>query len=160
MPNLFRFPPHHSVLTTPIMAALFVSLVGCNNSKFEFAKVEGRVLLDGSPVPEAKVVFMPTSQTSDGEAGPYSMGVTDAEGVFTLNSVEKKPHAGAVVGPHKIIVSTKRSHLAPDSLDVEIIDSPETIPPQYSHYKKTTLQFEVPSGGTDEANLDLVSTGQ
>ena len=104
MPNLFRFPPHHSVLTTPIMAALFVSLVGCNNSKFEFAKVEGRVLLDGSPVPEAKVVFMPTSQTSDGEAGPYSMGVTDAEGVFTLNSVEKKPSSAQYVSSNRSFV--------------------------------------------------------
>lgn len=129
--------------------------IGCNTSKFEFASVEGRVLLDGEPVQEAKVVFMPTGITDDGEAGPYSQGRTDADGRFTLRSIEENPRDGAVVGQHKIVVSTKKARLHPDQIDVEIIESPETIPHKYTYYKRTPLRFSVPSGGTDSAELLL-----
>ncbi len=141
-----------------VAVVLLTTFVGCSGSKFEFADVEGSVTLDGQPVPEAKVVYMPMASSDDGEAGPYSQGITDAEGRYTLSSVEPSPHDGAVVGQHKIVVSTKRAHLDPDRLDVEIIDSPETIPHQYTYYKRTPLTHEVPSGGTENADIQLVSS--
>ncbi|QDT69278.1 hypothetical protein MalM25_22140 [Planctomycetes bacterium MalM25] len=149
---------YHGDFCSAVMAALLLAAIGCNNSKFEFAEVQGSVTLDGQPVPEAKVVYMPVASNDDGEAGPYSQGVTDAEGRYTLKSVEPSPHKGAVVGQHKIVVSTKRAHLDPDKLDVEIIDSPETIPRQYTYYKRTPLTFEVPSGGTEIADFQLTSS--
>jgi len=142
------------------LAGSLALVAGCSSSKFEFADVEGRVLLDGEPVPEAKVVFMPTSINDDGEAGPYSRGRTGADGRFTLQSLEDNPRKGAVVGPHKIIVSTKKARLDPDQIDVEIIESPETIPRQYTYYRRTPLTFSVPSGGTDAADLLLESAGR
>lgn len=139
------------------VAASLALCIGCNSSKFEFADVTGRILLDGEPVQEARVVFMPTEVTDDGEAGPYSQGRTDADGRFTLQSIEERPRNGAVVGQHKIIVSTKKARLDPNQLDVEIIESPETIPRQYTYYKRTPLRFNVPSGGTVSAELLLDS---
>ena len=146
-----------NVSATLAAAWVMALFVGCNYSKFEFAKVEGRVLLDGQPVQEAKVVFMPISRSPDGESGPYSQGQTDADGRFKLSSVEERSRTGAVVGSHRIVVSTKKARLDPNQLDVEIIDSPETIPWKYTYYKRTPLTYDVPSGGTNSAELLLDS---
>lgn len=155
MPFRSNHRSHAAASLTPAIALLLCA--GCSSSLFEFADVEGRVLLDGEPVQEAKVVFMPTARGPNGEAGPYSQGRTDSEGRFTLNSIEEDPRTGAVVGLHKIVVSTKKARLDPNQMDVEIIESPETIPHVYTYYKRTPLTFTVPSGGTDSADIILQS---
>lgn len=145
-------------LAAVVVAAVIAITVGCNNSKFKFAEVAGRILLDGEPVPEAKVVFMPTAANDDGESGPYSQGVTDTDGRYELNTMDVDPRAGAVVGPHRVIVSTKQAHMDPDVMDLEIIDVPESIPWEYTYYKKTPLKFEVPSSGAEDADFALESS--
>jgi hypothetical protein len=139
---------------------LATAAMGCNSSKFEFAPVKGQVLLDGKPVDQAKIVFMPSTVREDGESGPYSQGLTDAEGRFALETVEPSPRTGAVVGPHRIIVSTKQARLDPEVLDREIIDVPESIPWEYTYYKRTPLKYEVPRGGTNSADFAIVTSGQ
>ena len=129
--------------------------IGCGDSRFKYAPVSGQVLLDGKPVSGARVVFMPRATGESHEAGPYSNGETDDEGRFQLESVEAKSRDGAVVGPHRVIISTRKSHLDPDDRDVEIIDSPEIIPWPYTNYKKTPLSFEVPAEGSEVANFEL-----
>jgi len=140
-----------------LLLGLLAITVGCGDSKFKFAPVEGRVLLDGQPVAKARVVFMPQTRTDDGETGPYSGGETDADGRYSLASTEETPRTGAVVGSHRIIISTKRAHLHPTELDTEVIDSPETIPAVYTNYRLTPLTFEVPAGGTTTADFSLES---
>lgn len=136
-------------------AIAFASISGCGGSKFKYAEVEGRVVLDGAPVPDARVIFMPMTTNEDGESGPYSQGVTDADGRYKLTTQGEKTRSGAVVGSHRVIVSTKRAHLDPDVLDREIIDVPESIPRMYTHYRETPLAFEVPSGGATDADFSL-----
>ena len=152
---MFSSPSVFSPMCLCVAVAAFATATGCNSSKFEFANVEGQVSLDGKPVNQAKVVFMPSKPTANGESGPFSQGVTDAEGRFVLQTVERSPRAGAVVGPHRIIVSTKRARLDPDGLDREIIEVPESIPWEYTYYKRSPLRFDVPSGGTKSAALKL-----
>lgn len=150
-----RFSEYRIDRSAVVVAVLIAMTMGCNNSKFEFAEVTGRILLNGEPVPEAKVVFMPTTTSEDGESGPYSQGVTDAEGRYELNTMDDDSRSGAVVGSHRVIVSTKQAHMDPDVMDLEIIDSPESIPWKYTHYKKTPLKFEVPSIGAEDADFAL-----
>ncbi|MEQ8846715.1 hypothetical protein [Botrimarina sp.] len=133
---------------------------GCNSSKFEFAEVRGRVVLDGKPVSEAKVVFMPTTINEDGESGPYSQGLTDSDGRYELTTQDEHARSGAVVGRHRVVVSTKQAHLAEGVMDREIIDVPESIPRKYTHYRETPLVFEVPTGGADDADFSLESPGR
>jgi hypothetical protein len=137
--------------------AVVLAVAGCGDSKFSYAPVAGQVLLDGKPVPNARVVFMPRTTREDGEAGPYSNGTTDDEGRFTLATVESDSKSGAVVGPHRVIVSTRQAHVEPNDPDIEIIDSPETIPRPYNHYRLTPLTFEVPPKGTTSADFKLDS---
>lgn len=146
----------HGALTGSLLALLVIT-TGCGDSKFTFAPIEGRVTLDGQPVTNARVVFMPQSRTDDGEAGPYSGGETDADGHYSLASTDETPRAGAVVGPHRVVISTKRSHRHPTELDTEVIDSPETIPAVYTNYRLTPLTFDVPAGGSTSADFSLDS---
>ncbi len=145
------------ILTALLLLAVTVVAVGCGDSKFRFAPVSGQIFLDGEPVSNARVVFMPRSTREDDEAGPYSNGETDEEGRYTLMSVDESPRRGAVVGPHNVIVSTRRSHLDPEDPDIEIIDVPEAIPRIYTHYRLTPLNYEVPPEGTESADFQLQS---
>jgi hypothetical protein len=139
------------------LLTLLAVTTGCGDGKFQFAPVEGRVLLDGQPVAKARVVFMPKASTADGEAGPYSGGETDLEGRYTLSTLEETPTVGAVIGSHRITISTRVAHLDPDKLDTEVIDSPETIPAEYTNYRLTPLTFDVPAGGSTSADFSLES---
>lgn len=143
-----------------IVALMAISLLtGCSESKFEYAPVSGQVTLDGHPVARARVVFMPKSSREDGEAGPFSNGETDAEGRYQLKTVSQNSANGAVVGRHRIIISTRRMHMDPDNPDREILDSKETIPRVYNDYTKSKLEFVVSPDGTDAADFVLVSDG-
>jgi hypothetical protein len=146
----------HGALAGALLTLVAIT-TGCGDSKFKFAPVEGRVLLDGRPVAKARVVFMPQASGADGEAGPYSGGETGADGRYSLSSTDETPRAGAVVGSHRIIISTKRAHLHPTELDTEVIDSPETIPAEYTNYRLTPLTFDVPAAGSTSADFSLES---
>lgn len=134
---------------------VIASTLGCGDSQFEYAPVSGKVTLDGEPVSGARVVFMPQASGDSREAGPYSNGETDEQGNFELSSVATDPHDGAVVGNHRIVISTRKTHLDPDNRDIEIIDVPESIPRPYTNYQKTPLTFQVSTDGPNEAKFEL-----
>lgn len=133
-------------------------IAGCGDSKFQYAPVSGQVLLDGNPVPNARITFMPSASGQHGEAGPYSNGETDEEGRFQLESVDDDPTSGAVVGSHRVIVSTKRSHLDPSNPDIEIIDKQEVIPFPFNDYRKTPLVFDLTPEGSETADFAIESS--
>jgi hypothetical protein len=106
-------------------------------------------MLDRRPLADAQVTFRPDSK--DLHPGPASYGTTDAEGRFTLRTVDG--HDGAVVGQHKVRISlpVKAPRGGPDAPPVN------KLPAKYSG-EKTILTFTVPEGGTQEANfLELTS---
>jgi hypothetical protein len=109
---------------------LVAGTTGCGGSASgvpELASVEGRVTLAGKPLPEAVVIFEPTT-------GAISTGVTDAEGYFKL--LYSGNRAGAVVGRHTVKIS---------KFDGEAGD--ELIPRQYND--ASTLIQEVSQGPND-----------
>lgn len=68
-----------------------IPFVGCSSS--EFADVSGQVTLNGEPVPEVIVYFVPQN-------GPRAQGTADEEGRFRLLTSSKG--YGAVVGKHQV----------------------------------------------------------
>jgi hypothetical protein len=62
--------------------------------------VEGRVLLDGKPLKNVQVTFIP--DTSAKTFGPSSTAVTDEEGHYRLVCEERARRPGAIVGAHRI----------------------------------------------------------
>jgi hypothetical protein len=93
-------------------------------------------MLDGKPLAGAGVVFQPNSRGRD------SMGVTDADGNYTLNYI--RDVQGAVAGWHSVRIT------AGDPLT----GKSEPVPARFN--VKTELRKEVKAGG-NEINFELTS---
>jgi hypothetical protein len=92
--------------------------------------------------------------------------VTDENGRFVLMTDDGQ--TGAVVGKHRVRIQTKRDEAnvfidpetgsadsAPRS-DAKKGGKIDPIPPEW-YSDKSTKEFEVPAGGTDQANFDIPS---
>jgi hypothetical protein len=132
------------------LAVLFV--VGCGSRTNKFAPVSGKVTMNNQPLANAIVTFSPIAPEGSTQAGDSSAGKTNDKGEFTLEST--KGVNGALVGKHNVSISL----LKPDTGDGDNRPTrkgwtKEQIPEKYSG--KSTLTFDVPSDGTDQANFAL-----
>src|SRR4051794_11621485 len=81
---------------TLVVAAL---VAGCAGR--EFAEVEGTVTLDGAPLPEVEVVFVPDPER--GLGGNNATAYTDAQGHYRLRAV-RDGRDGATLGWYRVVV--------------------------------------------------------
>jgi len=117
-----------------LIAAVF--LAGCGRPEVELASVTGTVTLDGKPLGNAFVQFVPSL------GGRAAGGATDETGHYELDySAQDK---GALVGTAKVLISTGD----PES------GRKEMVPPKYN--RKTELTAEV-GPGANVLNFDLQS---
>jgi len=80
---------------------------------WHLGSVSGTVSVDGKPVADAKVLFVPIDQAgSDSDRSPVSVAKTDKDGRFFLETVDGRK--GAVVGRHLVYVSTKEVDVSTD----------------------------------------------
>ncbi len=87
-----------------VMLGVMMSVTGCgggNDSGLNTVPVTGTVMMDGSPVEGAKVAFIPK------EGGQGAVGMTDAQGKFSLMTVD--PDDGAVPGSYTVTVFKSES---------------------------------------------------
>ena len=133
---------------------LLLAFVGCSKPPYELAPVSGVVTLDGQPLTEAVVSFAPIGGRETTIVGPGSTARTAEAGRYILRTF--KEEKGAVVGTHKVRVSTYRRRFVDfkTSDKLEVV-AEERVPKHYN--KKTTLTFDVPPGGVDDADFSLVS---
>jgi hypothetical protein len=124
--------------------AVLIALVGLASceSRPAFAEVSGVVLLDGQPMPEALVVFLPDPER--GTNGPRCSGVTDAQGRFRLMRDDRG--SGAVVGFHRVLVQDRRTF--PPPREKHVGGEPPVMPPsrvsrRYEHAGSTPLRQQV-----------------
>jgi hypothetical protein len=82
-----------------VVALGSAAAVGCGGR--EFAEVEGRVTLDGRPLPDVEIVFMP--DPARGNQGNNASAFTDADGRYRLHA-PRDNRAGTVLGPHRVVV--------------------------------------------------------
>ena len=98
--------------------------------------------------------FQPQRSGESVLVGPGSVGVTNAEGEFTLRS--HKGDSGAVVAPHVVSISTFESKMIdPTKSDAVKVISKERVPPRYR--APSELKVEVPAHGLSEAKFELTS---
>jgi hypothetical protein len=135
-----------------ILPAVVLAAAGCGGGPNVVA-VSGRVTFDNHPAVGLHVGFQPITEGGRNPGGG-SYAITDADGRFTLKMVEDD-RVGAVVGKHRVEIATRQQ--ADDATDsVQKAGRPKAvIPPKYNRESKLT--FDVPSGGTTEANFDLTS---
>ena len=96
-------------------------------------------------------------------AGLGSSAYTDSNGRFVLKSMDGKS-SGAVIGRHIVRIMTKGNDVVGQDLgtgspDGEVANPTKkivnAIPPEWN--SESDKEFEVPSGGTDKANFDIIS---
>src|SRR5687767_15247267 len=104
-----------------LLAVLMLVLVGCGPSGPEIASVSGRVTMDGKPLANATVVFIP-------ENGRPAGATTDADGRYELNFNEYRE--GAIPGKNMVRISTQRDP-TPGEEGKSIPGSKETVPAKY-----------------------------
>lgn len=96
--NRFAFvgSPFRGILGGAAVALLVVAVVlpGCGR-RFPMAEVSGKVTLDGEPLSDATVMFVP-------EKGFAAAGTLQPDGTFRL--ISGRPGDGAVIGSHKVAV--------------------------------------------------------
>lgn len=129
---------------------MLVLLAGCGGDSFSVVPVSGMVTLDGQPLADARVAFEPIAAVGELLAGPGSHGKTDAAGRYRLETLDGRP--GAIVGRHRVTISTAVAAPPGGANEFETVD--ERVPPRYLDGGET-LEFTVPTGGTDAADFAL-----
>jgi hypothetical protein len=131
-------------------------LAGCNSTDPSLVPVSGTVTLDGRPLANATVTFIP----KDGTPGFGGVGKTDAAGKYKLKGSRDDAN-GIPPGEYRVVISKR---LMPDGSEVPAEDhtppmnSParESVPPAFSSMAATTLGAGVKPGGPP-ADFDLKS---
>ena len=136
-------PRHTILILLPLACAL---AAGCGSSKT--APVSGRLTLNGKPLARASITFAPIGSKDKQEPGPSSAGITDADGRYTLKLIGQEG-SGAMIGKHKVMIALQEAVDTSDDNPVKL----KQLPLKYNG--QTTLEFDVPAGGTDAADFDL-----
>jgi hypothetical protein len=113
---------------TWLFALACFALAGCGGPPR--AEVEGVVTLDGRPLPNVEVIFLPDPEL--GSTGPRAAALTDAQGHYRLHS--DRGQDGAVVGKYRVLIvdnaARQRAPRPPQASGAEPPPSAFTLPPQ------------------------------
>ena len=122
-----------------------LGFAGCYSAETDIVAVSGRVTLGGEPLAGATVTLQPVDPADTGRA-TGSVGRTDADGRFSLTLIEP-PLPGAIVGKHRVTITTARSSANDAKLPVG-----ERVPRRWRDGSQT---FVVPEKGTSTADFAL-----
>jgi hypothetical protein len=127
------------LLLSFVFVFLLLALQGCGGRSY--APVSGTVTLDGKPVPNAVVTFVPLPEPGSHDAGDSASGKTNEKGEYTLKTYTPKGwRDGAQVGKHKVSISQQETRGEGDRSVTK-----EKLPNRYN--KNTELTYDVTSGG-------------
>ncbi len=139
----------------PIILAFALLCVGCGKSAPPLLEVEGRVILDGKPLSNVEVRFIPAlAQGSEFMA----KGITDKDGKFQLTC---KGKAGACVGENHVLITEAEipTHLKSEKTQLALAQYLQSLggrplPEKYTDLANNPLVVNVNSEQT-EYNLTL-----
>jgi hypothetical protein len=147
-----------NLASTALAVALAVGIAGCGHS--DYAPVSGVVTLNGKPYRNCVVQFLPMSTKEHPTPGRGSSGSTDENGRFQLKTFDA--HEGAAIGRQRVQIRTRYSAglhgyevWDPGQNKIVRADT-DPIPPEWNY--ASNKEYEVPPGGTDKANFDIVTT--
>jgi hypothetical protein len=135
---------NHPARALAFAVAVAPFLWGCGGSGVDLNRVKGTVMLDGNPLPDARVIFTPK------EGGRPAYGVTDARGNYDLGYTTE----GMGTPPGEYVVSIRTFRAPEEDLDTGEMTPAvaETVPSVYN--SPSTLTVTVPS---DTYDFDLKS---
>ena len=135
------------------LTLICLSLSGCG--KPTPVAVGGRVTLDGKPLAGVRVVFLPDTSSYDPDRHGSGVGITDADGKFTLKSSNGSD--GIWPGSYKVTFSlwVEKATKKPIAADAKPSEVPggviNLIPTKYESSSDTPETMSVSgSGGTKD----------
>jgi hypothetical protein len=127
------------------LAWLLLLIAGCGGTRSDLADVTGTVKLDGQPLADAQVEFVP-----QGGQGVVSLGRTDSSGHYY--QMASRSARGASVGVNQVRITT-----------YEILDQggkqvpvPERIPTKYNSATELSVTVQP---GSNKFDFDLSTAG-
>jgi hypothetical protein len=136
-------------------------VAGCGDGG-KYARVSGVVSINGKAYPNAVVTFQPIATADNENPGRGSSGITDENGRFVLKTDDGND--GAVVGRHRVRIMTNfpSGTLAydpnigsPDDVVPAAKGKAQVDPIPSTWNAMSTVEFEVPKGGTDKADFNI-----
>lgn len=142
-----------------VMLCALASSTGCGGAKI--VPVSGVVKVNGQPYANAIVTFQPFAAKGSQDAqGRGSSAKTDKDGRFTLIYDGEKP--GALVGKHRVRICTDLNAAMEDTEGdpnakrvIVRVNGRRVEPLPIEWHDQSEKTFDVPSGGTTEANFDI-----
>lgn len=129
---------------------------GCSRDPI-LADVSGVVRIDGKPMSQAMVEFVPDNGNEDsGDTEPSSMAFTDENGRYTLKTYTDLP--GAVVGNHRVAIVDLIAYPPTDPTDakgVERASGKPRVPDSYRDILKTPLRKTITAGAQQTIDIDV-----
>ncbi|WP_437230856.1 carboxypeptidase regulatory-like domain-containing protein [Planctomicrobium sp. SH661] len=130
-----------------LLTATLCLLPACRQSGPALGKVYGIVKLDGQPLADAQLLFIPAS------GGRSSTGETDSNGHYQLMYSAGK--AGAVIGDHQVKITSATSGVVDLTTDKVVEPArAEILPAKYHTDSELTALVK---NSKNEINFDLVS---
>ena len=151
-------------ILAPVLSLFSLCLLGCPQSgpqkviPTSAVPVTGIVTLDGKPLANAKITFVPTESSQ----GSGASGSTDSAGKYELRSLfGNKSVVGCPTGNYKVVVSLMvkpdGSPMPADSQEPPMMSGArESLPLKYADFVSTQLTASVASSGST-FNFDLKS---
>lgn len=143
----------------PALCLTAVSLIGCNRADPNLpplVPVSGKVTLDGQPLSNAEITFVPVGNTP----GDGAFGRSDPNGAYRVTYL-RGGRPGTPAGEYRVTIGRR---LMPDGKEVPTdmagsVASParETLPAKYSDRQRSTLTAKIPEKGSTEADFPLTS---
>ena len=135
------------------LCGCWLAVAGCSDGKIPTVPVSGVVTLNGEPLGDCTVTFLPQAKSEDDlVAGAPSAAKTGPDGRYTLSTSDGRQ--GAVVGSH--VVRFRPAERG----DLSNPDDPGRSPVSMVLPKNAmdgSLVFSVPASGTESANFSLES---
>ena len=131
----------HSLVLLGFVLTILWSGVGCSDGRPARVTVSGQVLIDGAPLSQGNIKFVP-------EGARPSAGIIAEDGRFTLTCYDGND--GVVPGTHRVQVSAS-----------EILGESKVkwwAPKKYCDFRKSELTFEIMEP-TDDLKVELTWDG-
>jgi len=140
--------------------------IGCGGR--EFAEVEGQITLEGKPLADVEVLFLP--DPIKGNRGNNASAFTDTEGNYKLMA-PRDQRTGTVLGPHRVAITdltmvvdttgagdVGKANRAPPSGPSMPGTKPRRFPKEYGDPLDTPFQEIEIVSGKQVCNFELKST--
>ena len=124
-----------------LVSAMLWSCLGCSDGRPDRVTVSGQVLIDGAPLSQGNIKFVP-------EGARPSAGTIEEDGRFTLTCYDGND--GVIPGRHRVQISAN-----------EILDESKVkwwAPKKYCDFRKSGLTFTI-TEPTDDLKIELTWDG-